>query len=124
MKSVYDIAAENDFKIVKAYAKTQNHGGEYSYLRVVSKTWPHIVLTYKGMSLIKSARMGTLRYSLFDSDPEIFSSEIDPQNIPAKRMTQATKSFADAIRLMSNLKKFNPALPPWREYEDPEGGDR
>lgn len=118
MKSVYDIAAENDFKIVTAYTKTQNHGGEYSYLRVVSKTWPHIVLTYKGMSLIKSARMGTLRYSLFDSDPEIFSSEIDPQNIPAKRMTQAAKVFADAERLMSNLKKINPPLPPWREYEE------
>lgn len=118
-KSVYDIAAENDFKIVTAYTKTQNHGGEYSYLRVVSKTWPHIVLTYKGMSLIKSARMGTLRYSLFDSDPEIFSSEIDPQNIPAKRMTQAAKAFADAKRLMSNLKKCNPALPPWREHEEP-----
>lgn len=85
----------------------------------VSKTWPHIVLTYKGMSLIKSARMGTLRYSLFDSDPEIFSSEIDPKNIPAKRMTQAAKAFADAKRLMSNLKKCNPALPPWREHEEP-----
>lgn len=117
-KSVYDIAAENDFKIVTAYTKTQNHGGEYSCLRAVSKTWPYIVLTYKGMSLVKSARMGTLRYSLFDSDPEIFSSEIDPQNIPAKRMTQAAKAFADAKRLMSNLKKFNPALPPWREYEE------
>lgn len=118
-KSVYDIAAENDFKIVTAYTKTQNHGGEYSYLRVVSKTWPYIVLTYKGMSLVKSARMGTLRYSLFDSDPEIFSSEIDPKNIPAKRMTQAAKAFADAKRLMLNLKKFNPVLPPWREYEEP-----
>lgn len=117
-KSVYDIAAENDFKIVTAYTKTQNHGGEYSYLRVVSQTWPYIVLTYKRMSLIKSERMGTLRYSLFDSDPEIFSSEIDPQNIPAKRMTQAAKAFADAKRLMSNLKKFNPVLPPWREYEE------
>lgn len=119
MKSVYDIAAENDFKIVTAYTKAQNHGGEYSYLRVVSKTWPHIVLTYKGMSLIKSARMGTLRYSLFDSDPEIFSSEIDPKNIPAKRMTQAAKAFADAERLMSNLKKINPVLPPWCEREEP-----
>lgn len=119
MKSVYDIAAENDFKIVTTYTKTQNHGGEYSYLRVVSQTWPYIVLTYKGMSLIKSARMGTLRYSLFDSDPEIFSSEIDPQNIPAKRMTQAAKAFADAERLMSNLKKYNPVLPPWREHEEP-----
>lgn len=119
MKSVYDIAAENDFKIVTAYTKTQNHGGEYSYLRVVSKTWPHIVLTYKGMSLVKSARMGTLRYSLFDSGPEIFSSEIDPKNIPAKRMTQAAKAFADAKRLMSNLKKGNPALPPWCEHEEP-----
>lgn len=118
-KSVYDIAAENDFKIVTAYTKTQNHGGEYSYLRVVSQTWPYIVLTYKGMSLIKSARMGTLRYSLFDSDPEIFSSEIDSRNIPATRITQAAKAFADAKRLMSNLKKFNPVLPPWREYEDP-----
>lgn len=119
MKSVYDIAAENDFKIVTAYTKTQNHGGEYSYLRVVSKTWPHIVLTYKGMSLVKSARMGTLRYSLFDSDPEIFSSEIDSRNIPANKIAQAAKAFADAKRLMSNLKKINPVLPPWREYEEP-----
>mgnify|MGYP007020962808 CR=1 FL=1 len=121
-KSVYDIAAENDFKIVTVYTKAQNHGGEYSYLRVVSKTWPHIVLTYKGMSLIKSARMGTLRYSLFDSDPEIFSSEIDPQNIPAKRMTQAAKAFADADNIMAELKEFDPELPAWKEYEEP--GDR
>lgn len=121
MKSVYDIAVENDFKIVTAYTKTQNHGGEYSYLRVVSKMWPHIVLTYKGMSLIKSARMGTLRYSLFDSDPEIFSESID-KKIPANKIAQAAKAFADVNNIMLDLKKFNPVLPAWKEYEEP--GDR
>jgi hypothetical protein len=68
--------------------------------------------------------MGTLRYSLFDSDPEIFSSEIDSRNIPATRIMQAAKAFADAERLMLNLKKINPILPPWREHEEPEWGDR
>ena len=120
-KSVYDIAAENDFKIVTAYTKTQNHGGEYSYLRMYSRTWPYLVLTYQGMTRIASERKGVQKRSLYDSEPEIFSESID-KKIPANKIAQAAKAFADVNNIMLDLKKFNPVLPAWKEYEEP--GDR
>lgn len=120
-KSVYDIATENDFKIITAYAKPQKHGGEYSYLRIYSCTWPHIVLTYQGMTLIVSERTGVQKRSLYDSDPEIFSESID-KKIPANKIAQAAKAFADADNIMAELKEFDPELPAWKEYEEP--GDR
>lgn len=117
-KSVYDIAAENDFKIITAYAKPQKHGGEYSYLRMYSRTWPYIVLTYQGTTLIVSERTGVQKRSLYDSEPEIFSESID-KKIPANKIAQAAKAFADANNIMLDLKKFNPVLPPWCEHEEP-----
>lgn len=118
-KSVYDIAAENDFKIVTAYTKPQKHGGEYSYLRIYSRTWPYIVLTYQGMTLIVSERTGAQKRSLYDTEPDIFSEGIDTKNIPAARIAQAAKAFADADNIMAELKEFDPELPAWKEYEEP-----
>lgn len=117
-KTIYDIANKNNFKIITAYVKPQKHGGEYSYLRIYSQTWPYIVLTYQGMTLIVSERTGVQKRSLYDSEPEIFSESIN-KKIPANKISQAAKAFADAERLMSNLKKYNPALPPWCEHEEP-----
>ena len=118
-KTIYDIASENDFKVFVAYVKPQKHGGEYSYLRIYSQTWPYIVLTYKRTTAIKERR-----YSLFESKPEVFSESIDPTNIPVERIAQAAKSFADAANIMKVLKELNPDLPSWREHEEPEWGDR
>lgn len=122
-KSVYDIAAENDFSVITAYAKPQKHGGEYSYLRIYSQTWPYIVLTYQGTTRIVSERAGVQKRSLYDSEPEIFSESID-KKIPANKIAQAAKAFADATNIMKVLKELNPDLPSWREHEDPEWGDR
>lgn len=120
-KTIYDIANKNNFKIITAYAKPQKHGGEYSYLRMYSRTWPYLVLTYQGMTRIASERKGVQKRSLYDSEPEIFSESIDPKNIPVERIPQAAKVFADANNIMLDLKELNPALPPWREHE--ESGD-
>lgn len=57
-KTIHDIANKNNFKIITAYAKPQKHGGEYSYLRMYSRTWPYLVLTYQGMTRIASERTG------------------------------------------------------------------
>lgn len=120
-KTIYDITAENGFKVFAAYVKPQKHGGEYSYLRIYSCTWPHIVLTYQGMTLIVSERTGVQKRSLYDSDPEIFSESID-KKIPANKIAKAAKAFADADNIMAELKEFDPELPAWKEYEEP--GDR
>lgn len=117
-KNIYDIATENGFKVVAAYVKPQKHGGEYSYLRVASHTWPYLAITYKRTTVIASG-CGERRYSLFDSKPVIFSESMNPKNLPADRIAQAAKTFADAEQLMLDLKKFNPVLPPWKEYEEP-----
>lgn len=121
-KTIYDIANKNNFKIITAYAKPQKHGGEYSYLRIYSRTWPYIVLTYQGMTLIVSERTGVQKRSLYDTEPDIFSEGIDTKNIPAARIAQAAKAFADANNIMAELKEFDPELPAWKEYEEP--GDR
>lgn len=120
-KTIHDIANKNNFKIITAYAKPQKHGGEYSYLRMYSRTWPYLVLTYQGMTLIVSERTGVQKRSLYDSDPEIFSESID-KKIPANKIAQAAKAFADADNIMAELKEFDPELPAWKEYEEP--GDR
>mgnify|MGYP001496259416 CR=1 FL=1 len=118
-KTIYDIASENNFKVFAA--KPQKHGGEYSYLRIYSQTWPYIVLTYQGMTIIVSERTGVQKRSLYDSEPEIFSESID-KKIPANKIVQAAKAFADADNIMAELKEFDPELPAWKEYEEP--GDR
>lgn len=123
-KTVYEIAAENGFIVVGAWAKPQKHGNERSYARFGSKTWPYLVITYNGMTATTSEQMGTLYHSLFSSKPKVFSENITPKNIPAERIAQAAKAFADAEKLMSDLKELNPQLPPWRDYEDLEWGDR
>lgn len=120
-KTIHDIANKNNFKIITAYAKPQKHGGEYSYLRMYSRTWPYLVLTYQGMTRIASERTGVQKHSLYDSDPEIFSESID-KKISANKIAQAAKAFADADNIMAELKEFDPELPAWKEYEEP--GDR
>ena len=55
---------------------------------------------------------------MYDTEPDIFSEGIDTKNIPAARIAQAAKAFADANNIMLDLKELNPALPPWREYEE------
>lgn len=120
-KTIYDIANKNNFKIITAYAKPQKHGGEYSYLRMYSRTWPYLVLTYQGMTHIASERKGVQKRSLYDSEPEIFSESID-KKIPANKIAKAAKAFADADNIMAELKEFDPELPAWKEYEEP--GDR
>lgn len=120
-KTIYDIANKNNFKIITAYAKPQKHGGEYSYLRMYSRTWPYLVLTYQGMTRIASERKGVQKRSLYDSEPEIFSESID-KKIPANKIAKAAKAFADADNIMAELKEFDPELPAWKEYEEP--GDR
>lgn len=123
-KTVYEIADGNGFTVLGAWTKEQKHGGEYSYARFASTTWPYLVITYKDVTTVKSERMGVLHHALFDSKPDIFSENINSKNIPAERIAQAAKAFADAEKLMSDLKELNPQLPPWHEYEDPEWGDR
>lgn len=122
-KTVYEIAAENGFRVFAAYTKPGKHGNEYAYLRLYSNTWPYLVMTYKGAITLVSERMGTRKRSLYDSEPEIFSETIN-KGIPAARIPQAAKAFTDAVTIMSELKEINPQLPPWREYEEPEWGDR
>lgn len=118
MTNIYDIATENGFRVITAYAKKTKHEGEYSYLKVASHTWPHLVITYERTTVITSER-GERRYSLFDSKPEIVSESMNAKNIPVEWISQAAKAFTDAEKLMLDLKKFNPVLPPWREHEEP-----
>lgn len=112
-KSIYEVANADGFRVVFAGKKATKHDGIYSYVRMVSDAWPHVVLTYKGHTRF-----------IFESKPEIFSECIDPKDIPADRIAQTAKAFADAKNVMEALKESNPELPPWEEQEDPEWGDR
>lgn len=124
MKSIYEVATAYNFHVLWAWAKPQKNGGEYSYVRIYSDTWPRLVLTYEGMTVVKSKKMGTINHNLFTYTPDIFSEIMDPKEIPAEHVAEAAKAFHDAKNIMETLKKVNPELPPWEEPEDPEWGDR